>query len=120
MASGGTAFVCVTPLVPAGADLDGALAFYTRQLGFTVSWKSEDMAGIYRNGVSFHLVRNSNRVWADNCSCSIGVADLDALYDEYRSVEADVGTLDIKPWGRREFHLIVASGVCLQFYEHEV
>lgn len=25
-----------------------------------------------------------------------------------------------KPWGRSEFHLVVPSGVCFQFYEHEV
>jgi hypothetical protein len=25
----------------------------------------------------------------------------------------------VKAWGRREFHLIVPSGVCLQFYEDE-
>ena len=42
---------------------------------------------------------------------------LDALYAEYRGAPARVGPLEIKPWGRREFHMIVPSGVCLQFHE---
>jgi hypothetical protein len=25
----------------------------------------------------------------------------------------------VKPWGRREFHMIVPHGVCLQFYQAE-
>jgi hypothetical protein len=45
------------------------------------------------------------------------VSDLDALYDEYRGIAAQVGPLEMKFWGRREFHMIVPSGVCLQFYE---
>ncbi len=117
MATETTAFLRVTPLLPAGPDLAEALAFYTTQLGFAVSWQTDDMAGIFRGEVSFNLVRNSNRVWADNCSCSIGVADLDGLYEEYRGVDAEIGELETKSWGRREFHMIVPSGVCLQFYD---
>ena len=109
--------VSVTPLVPAGANLADALKFYTEQLGFAVTWQGGDMAGIRRGDVTFNLVKNTNREWADNASASIGVVDLDALYEEYRAVEAKVGTLEMKSWGRREFHMILSSGVCLQFFE---
>ncbi|MDP9111307.1 MAG: hypothetical protein M3M96_06725, partial [Candidatus Eremiobacteraeota bacterium] len=68
------------------------------------------------DGVTFNLVRNANREWAENASFSIGVSDLEALHREYRDVPANVGPLEMKSWGRREFHLIVPSGVCLQFY----
>lgn len=110
-------FRSITPLIPAGADLPAALAFYTESLGFTVEWQSGDMAGVRRDAVALNLVRNANRTWAENASASIGVADLDALYAEYRDIPAQVGPLEFKAWGRREFHLVLPSGVCLQFFE---
>jgi len=110
-------FHSITPLVPAGSDLAEALAFHTRHLGFTVEWQGGDMAGVRRGAVALNLVRNGNRAWAENSSYSIGVADLDALYAEYRDIPARVGPLEVKAWERREFHLVLPSGVCLQFFE---
>ncbi|HET7448983.1 MAG TPA: VOC family protein [Gaiellaceae bacterium] len=109
-------FRSITPLVPAGGDLAEALAFYTRHLGFTVEWQGGEMAGVRRGAVALNLVQNANREWAENASASIGVDDLDALYAEYRGIPARVGPLEPKPWGRREFHLVLPSGVCLQFF----
>jgi catechol 2,3-dioxygenase-like lactoylglutathione lyase family enzyme len=109
----------VVPLIPSGGSLADALDFYTRHLGFSVDWQDGSMAGIRRDRIAFNLVTNDDRTWADNASFSIGVADLDALYEEYREIPARVGPLEMKAWGRREFHMIVPSGVCLQFYEEE-
>ena len=113
------AFRSITPLVPTGGRLEEALDFYTAQLGFSIVWRSEREAGLRRGRVALNLVENSSRAWGDNASFSIGVGDLDALYAEYRGVPANVGPLETKAWGRREFHMIVPSGVCLQFYEEE-
>ena len=110
----------VTPLIPSGGSLADAIAFYTDHLGFAVVWQNGGMAGIRRDGVAFNLVQNESQDWAENSSFSIGVSDLEALYEEYRRIPANVGPLEMKPWGRREFHMIVPSGVCLQFYEHEI
>ena len=108
----------VTPLIPSGRiSLAAALQFYTTHLGFAVRWQGPIMAGIGRDGIDFNLVENAAPEWVDNCSHSIGVSDLDALYAEYKDVPARVGPLEVKPWGRREFHLIVPTGTCLQFYE---
>ena len=106
-------FCDVTPLIPGGDDLTATLAFYIDAMHFERTWEH----GICRGGVAFNLVRNDNREWASNASFSIGVTDLDALYDEYRDLPAKVGPMEIKPWGRREFHVIVPTGVCFQFYE---
>ena len=106
-------------MIPAGSSLADALAFYTAQMGFSIVWQTEGMAGIKRDGIAFSLVVNENRAWADNASFSIGVSDLDGLYREYREIPAQVGPLEQKSWGRREFHMIVPSGVCLQFYQDE-
>jgi len=75
------------------------------------------MAGVRRGHVQFNLVQNSNREWAENASFSIAVPELDALYAEYRDVDAPVGSLEVKSWGRREFHMMLPSAVALQFYQ---
>ena len=104
-------------MIPAGASLADDVRFYTVQLGFIVTWQAGNMAGIRRGDVEFNLVQNTSREWAENASFSIGVDDLDALHEEYRDVAANVGPLEMKSWGRREFHMIVPSGVCYQFYQ---
>ena len=114
-----TTFLTITPMIPSGGSLAEALAFYTEHLGFSVVWQSDGMAGIRRDGIGFNIVQNDNREWADNASFSIGVSDLEALYQEYRAVPGDVGPLEVKSWGRREFHMIVPSRICLQFYQHD-
>ena len=112
-------FHSVTPLIPIGSSLAASLAFYTEQMGFHIVWQGGSMAGIARDDIAFNLVENDNRAWADNASFSIGVSDLEALYQEYRHIAAKVGALETKAWGRREFHLIAPSGICFQFYQRE-
>src|SRR5215212_6181611 len=109
----------VTPMIPAGTSLAAALEFYTKHLGFAIVWQNGGMAGITRDSIGFNLIENDNRVWAENASFSIGVSDLDALYAEYRNIPARVGLLEMKAWGRREFHLFEPAGVCYQFYEQK-
>lgn len=110
-------FLAVSPLIPAGPSLAAALAFYTKELGFEITWQAGNMAGIRRGAVEFNLIENTERLWIENASFSIGVDDLDALYEEYRGVAAKVGPLEMKAWGRREFHLVEPAGVCFQFYQ---
>jgi hypothetical protein len=113
------AFRSVTPMIPTGGSLPEALEFYTTNMGFAIDWQAGTMAGISRDGIAFSLVENDNRDWAGNASFSIGVKGLQALFEEYRGIPARVGPLEMKSWGRREFHMIVPSGVCLQFFEQE-
>ncbi|HXN18097.1 MAG TPA: hypothetical protein VN875_07195 [Candidatus Binatus sp.] len=109
-------FLAVTPMIPTGGSRSDALKYYKDELGFSILWQSDSGAGISRDSVCFNLVENNNREWIENSSYSIGVSDLDALYEEFRGSSARVGPLELKAWGRREFHMIVPSGVCFQFY----
>lgn len=109
-------FDSLTPLLPAGPDFETDLNFYVEYLGFAVTWRGGDIAGIARDGVSFTIIKSDEKTWFENSSFGIGVSDLDALYEEFRTIPARVGRLEIKPWGRREFHIVMPSGVCLQFY----
>lgn len=104
-------------MIPAGPHLRDALTFFEEQMGFSITYETDGGAGIQRDAVAFNLVQNDNREWANNASFSIGVDDLDALYDEYKNISVKITPLELKPWGRREFHMIVPSGVCLQFYD---
>jgi hypothetical protein len=113
------AFVSSTMLVPAGGNLKDELSFYTGKLGFVVTWQIDTMAGVKRGDVTFNLIVSNEPRWSENASCGVGVAGVDALHDEYTRVGAKPGALEMKPWGRREFHLITPSGVCFQFYEKE-
>ncbi len=112
-------FHSVTPLLPAGKSLDSALRFYVDQLSFSIQWQSGNSAGIARDAIAFTLIESDNQNWLENTSLSIGVSDLDALYNAYRNIAAParVGPLETKPWGRREFHLIEPAGVCFQFFQ---
>jgi len=112
-------FLSVAPLIPSGGPIADSLRFFTRDMGFAVLWQAGNGAGIRRGEITFLLVENSNREWADNASFSIGVSDLDALHAEYKNIPANVGPLEPKSWGRREFHMVLPSGVCLQFFQHE-
>jgi len=111
-------FDSVTPLLPAGPSMDEALRLWVGHLGFHVVWQGPNMAGIARDGVAFNLIQNEDRHWAENSSYSIGVHGLVALYDAWKDMTAArIGPLERKVWDRVEFHMILPSGVCLQFYE---
>ncbi|HEX8805314.1 MAG TPA: VOC family protein, partial [Candidatus Aquilonibacter sp.] len=112
----GATLKTIVPMIPAGPHLRGALSFFEEKMGFTITWESssQGIAGIQRDSVAFTLIENDNQEWANNASFSISVDDLDALYDEFKDISVAITPLEIKPWGRREFHMIVPSGVCLQ------
>ena len=113
------AFVSSTMLVPAGANLADELAFYVDKLGFSIVWQIETMAGVRRGNVTFNLIVSNEPRWSENASCGIAVMGVDALHDEYTRRGVAPGALEMKPWGRREFHVITPSGVCFQFHEKE-
>jgi len=112
-------FMALTPMVPTGGPLSEALNYYCGTLGFTVEWRDDGggVAGIARGDVRLNLVENENRQWIDNASFRIRLDDLDAFYAEIRGVAGRLEPPFVTPWGQREVHLIVPSGVCFQFYQ---
>ena len=111
-------FQSITPMFPTGPQtLAESLRFFTDEMGFAVHWQHGNMASIGQGQIRILLVENNNREWAENSSYSIGVSNLEELYEKYKSTSAQTGPLEMKFWGRREFHMILPSGVCLQFYQ---
>lgn len=109
-----------TPIIPAGEDLDKALAFY-EQLGFTRIWREGEMAGVRRDAVEIVLFRREDKHLAEWTSFRIRVSDVAALYEEFQAKGEPFihsnGKLETKPWGSTEFAIVDIAGVCLTFFQ---
>lgn len=111
----------LSPLIPAGDDVDVAIEFYEKKMGFTTRYKEGSpttMAIIQRGAVEILLIQNADKNLAENTSFRINVGGVEQLYAEYRASGVEkMNTLDIKPWGTKEFSVIDPAGVCIAFYE---
>jgi catechol 2,3-dioxygenase-like lactoylglutathione lyase family enzyme len=112
----------LSPLIPAGSDVEATLAFYVHKLGFTTIHKDgepTEMAIIQRDAVEIFLCRNDDRYVAAQTSFRIHVQHVEQLYGEYQAqgVIHPNGQLTTKPWGTQEFAILDPAGVCITFYE---
>jgi len=112
----------LSPLIPAGSDVDATLACYVQKLGFT-TWYTQgeptEMAIITRDAVEILLCRNPDRSVAEQTSFRIHVQHVEQLYAEYQAQDVihPNGALTTKPWGTQEFAILDPAGVCITFYE---
>jgi catechol 2,3-dioxygenase-like lactoylglutathione lyase family enzyme len=94
----------LSPLIPAGSDVEATLAFYVHKLGFTTIHKDgepTEMAIMQRDAVEIFLCRNDDRYVAAQTSFRIHVQHVEQLYGEYQAqgvIHPD-GQLTTKPWG---------------------
>ncbi len=120
----------ITPMLPAGKDMQAALAFYEHKLGFRAIYKADDlsMAILQRDAVEIMLTASDDPHTASQTSLRIQLSGVDALYAEYQQqaiapFEQIAGpgmtTLKPTPWGTREFAVRDVAGVCITFYEDE-
>ena len=112
----------LSPLIPAGSDVDATLAFYEHTLGFVTIYETgtpTEMAIITRDAVEIFLCKNDDRYLAEQTSFRIHVQHVEQLYAEYQAhgVIHPNGQLTTKPWGTQEFAVLDPAGVCLTFYE---
>ena len=110
--------------------MKAALAFYEQTLGFTPTYKADDlgMAILRRGGVDIMLQNIDDPHTASQTSIRIQLTGVDALYAEYQAKGiapfqlgegAGLGTLKATPWGTREFAVRDLAGVCITFYENQ-
>lgn len=118
----------LSPMIPAGSDMQAALDFYAQTLGFDVTFKAPDlgMAIVRRGEVEIMLANSDDPHTAAQTSFRIQVSDVNALYAEYKAHGiapfeqpdgAGLGTVRQMPWGTREFPVRDLAGVCITFYE---
>ncbi|MDJ0736958.1 MAG: VOC family protein [Nostocaceae cyanobacterium] len=115
----------ISPLIPAGDDVEGAIAFYEEQLGFTTIYKEGEpvtMAIVARDGAEIFLCQNDDKYLAQNTSFRIQVESIEQLYEEFQAKGGEMihpnGKLETKPWGTKEFGVLDLAGVCITFYQN--
>ena len=121
----------LTPMIPAGKDINAALTFYEQKLGFVATYKADDLGMVIlrRSGVDIILQNIDDPHTASQTSFRIQLSDVETLYNEYQAqsippfqLDADgagLGTLKATPWGTREFAVRDLAGVCITFYENQ-
>ena len=120
----------LTPMIPAGKDMQAALAFYEQKLGFMATYKADDLSMVIlrRSAVEIILQDHDDPHTASQTSFRIELSGVDALYAEYQAQSiapfhqgdgAGLGSLKLTPWGTREFAVRDLAGVCITFYENQ-
>ncbi len=113
----------LSPLIPAGKDVEKSIEFYEK-LGFTTTHtegKPLRMAVVERDEIQIFLVQNDYKHLAEETSLRIRVDGLEQLYEEFLGKGEDIihpnGKLEAKPWGCKEFVVLDKAGVCITFYD---
>jgi catechol 2,3-dioxygenase-like lactoylglutathione lyase family enzyme len=102
-------------------DIERAMDFYTRQLGFNLAFKDAseppNYVGYRRDAVELHMQFQFEHEMG-TIRLRFLVEDPDSLFDEYqrRSVECSASGLRDTPWGTREFALYDLDRNALTFY----
>jgi uncharacterized glyoxalase superfamily protein PhnB len=113
----------ISPVLPAN-DVLQTIAWYEQKLGFQrdfvyPSEQSPEYGAASRDGVEIHFSLTKVDPLKNDCSCYLRVAELEALYEEYKakSVIHPNGPLESKPWGLKEFAVLDSNGTLLRFGE---
>jgi uncharacterized glyoxalase superfamily protein PhnB len=107
----------IAPELPA-ADLEDAIHYYERKLGFEVAMRMPDSkyAIVERDGVAIHLFAEDAH--HSTVGIHIFTAGLDQLFAEVNERGAKITQpIENKPWGNREFRVRDAFGNELKFTE---
>jgi catechol 2,3-dioxygenase-like lactoylglutathione lyase family enzyme len=107
------------------ADIERAIEFYTKKLGFDIDFRYEDFyAGIIKDGCSIHLKadkssieKRKNRKDHDDLEITFSVDGIESLYEELsnRSVQFSQ-TLRDMPYGK-EFYVVDPDNNIISFLE---
>lgn len=75
-------FSNVTPMLPSGKDMAATLAFYEQKLGFTATYKADDlgMAILRRDAAELIINNYDDPHTASQTSLRIQLSGVDALY----------------------------------------
>lgn len=115
----------VTPFMLA-PDLEAALDFMVRVLGFTVAYRSADYAYVARDGAGMRIMEagpgNPFQPGTRRFAYYFDCRDVDALYDELKPKleEQPAGNVHgptDKPYGQRELLVLAPDGNLIAFGE---
>jgi len=102
------------------ADLKVGLDLFIRGLGFELLHQDPAISVLGRDGVKVYLMENAALAALDRPELAIETDDIEAHYAEVLARAPDLlhpnsRSVQLKPWGAREFALLDASTVCVVF-----
>jgi uncharacterized glyoxalase superfamily protein PhnB len=114
----------ISPIIPAGSNMEKAIEFYEQKLGFTTIYQEDEpvtMAIVKRDSAEIFLQQNDDTYLAEWTTFRIQVKHVEQLYEELQNKGGGMihpnGQLQTKPWGMKEFAVIDPAGVCITFFE---
>jgi catechol 2,3-dioxygenase-like lactoylglutathione lyase family enzyme len=113
-------FEGISPWFPV-SDVTAALAFYREHLGFDLGWIWGDPpthANVCRGAIDISLALEPSR--AGTGEAYVGLSGVDAYYKELQGRQVQVGELDDRKYGMRDFALVDPDGNRLVFGEPTV
>ena len=96
--------------VLASLNISETIDFYTQKLGFTERLKMDSYAIFSRDGAELHFWLCTERHIAENTSCYMHVADIKALYEEFKANGVNLEPPTLRPWGMEEIYVIDPHG----------
>jgi catechol 2,3-dioxygenase-like lactoylglutathione lyase family enzyme len=96
--------------VLASLNIGETIDFYTQKLGFTENLKMDSYAIVSRDGAELHFWLCKERYIAENTSCYMRVADIQALYEEFNANGVSLEPPSMRPWGMQEMYVIDPHG----------
>ena len=110
-------FTSAVPVLPT-TNISQATSFYG-QPGFQVLHKGADNVIVKRDAVELHMWLCPDRSLAENSSCRIQVAGIEALYQEYltNGLLTTKAAVRDKPWETKGFVVFDLDRVLITFVE---
>jgi len=119
-------FPSPVPEIPV-SDINAALTYYERRLGFTIDWGDQEggIAGISKGNCRLFLTNAAFREHYGNTGPVViwlnldSKEEVDALYEQWRANQAKIiSSPESKPWGLHEFTAADPDGNLLRvFYD---
>jgi catechol 2,3-dioxygenase-like lactoylglutathione lyase family enzyme len=109
-------FDAVTPRLPV-QDVEKLLAFYIDRLGFDLGWKwGEPLthANVCRGSVSFDLIQVPLGRQG-TAMAYVQVMGVDAYHAELTARNVEIGAVDNRPYGMRDFEVVDPCGNRIAF-----
>jgi catechol 2,3-dioxygenase-like lactoylglutathione lyase family enzyme len=114
----------ISPML-AVADMDTTLEFYTKVLGFVVSFRSPAYSIVERDGATIHFMKAASeevmQAVRGHAEIYIEVADIAPLWEHASRFKNDYRIRDLfdREYGMREFHIGDPNG-CLVFVGQKI
>lgn len=106
----------IAPELPS-TDLRASIEYYVERLGFSLAVQMEGYAIVERGDIAIHLFDDMGRTHSP-VGVHIFTPELDDLFAEFEAHGAKfVQTIEVKPWGNREFRVVDLGGNVLKFTE---